>query len=87
MFFRGAFGPGDPVQLPRSWHHYKGGVGAVLRCGRHPAGASLEAHAATIRPVAGEPIWEFVERVPNWAIPLAYLMVRGIPRSRMEWLR
>src|SRR5205814_1804893 len=24
---------------------------------------------ATIRPLAGEPIWEFVERVPNWAVP------------------
>ena len=27
---------------------------------------------ATIRPLAGEPIWEFVERVPNWAVPLAF---------------
>jgi len=26
---------------------------------------------ATLRPLAGEPIWEFVERVPNWAIPSA----------------
>src|SRR5437899_10120223 len=29
---------------------------------------------ATIRPLAGEPIWEFVERVPNWAIPLVFLL-------------
>jgi hypothetical protein len=27
---------------------------------------------ATMRPLAGEPIWEFVERIPNWAIPLAF---------------
>src|SRR4030081_211611 len=32
---------------------------------------------ATMRPLAGEPIWEFVERIPNWAIPLAFLCVRG----------
>ncbi|HEY1292315.1 MAG TPA: hypothetical protein VGJ60_04410 [Chloroflexota bacterium] len=42
---------------------------------------------ATIRPLAGEPIWEFVERVPNWAIPLAYLSVRGVAHTRAEWLR
>src|SRR5207253_5564392 len=36
---------------------------------------------ATIRPLAGEPIWEFVERVPNWAVPLAFLVVRG-----SDWL-
>jgi uncharacterized membrane protein YphA (DoxX/SURF4 family) len=41
---------------------------------------------ATIRPLSGEPIWEFVERVPNWAIPLAYLCIRGFGRSRREWM-
>ena len=41
---------------------------------------------ATLRPLSGEPIWEFVERVPNWAIPLAFLCVRGIGRSRSEWM-
>jgi hypothetical protein len=41
---------------------------------------------ATLRPLSGEPIWEFVERVPNWAIPLAFLGVRGFGRSRREWL-
>ena len=41
---------------------------------------------AIIRPLAGEPIWEFIERVPNWAIPLAFLSVRGVGRSRREWL-
>jgi hypothetical protein len=39
---------------------------------------------ASVRPLAGEPIWEFVERVPNWAIPLAFLLVRGFPRTRLE---
>src|SRR5262252_3710694 len=41
---------------------------------------------ATVRPLAGESIWEFIERVPNWAIPLAFLCVRGLARSRREWL-
>ena len=41
---------------------------------------------ATIRPLAGEPIWEFIERIPNWAIPLTFLCVRGFGRSRQEWL-
>jgi hypothetical protein len=41
---------------------------------------------ATLRPLSGEPIWEFVERVPNWAIPLAFLGVRGFGRSHREWL-
>jgi len=40
---------------------------------------------ATLRPLAGEPIWEFIERVPNWAIPLAFLCLRGWPCSRREW--
>src|SRR5438094_2545504 len=40
---------------------------------------------ATFRPLSGEPIWEFVERVPNWAIPLALLCVRGFGRARREW--
>ena len=40
---------------------------------------------ATFRPLAGEPIWEFIERIPNWAIPLAFLCVRGFGRSRREW--
>jgi hypothetical protein len=41
---------------------------------------------ASIRPLAGEPIWEFFERTPNWAIPLAFLFVRGLPRTRVELL-
>jgi hypothetical protein len=41
---------------------------------------------ATIRPLAGESMWEFIERIPNWAIPLAFLCLRGIGRSRHDWL-
>jgi hypothetical protein len=42
---------------------------------------------ATIRPLAGEPIWEFVERVPNWAVPLAFFDLRSMGQPRPEWLR
>jgi hypothetical protein len=41
---------------------------------------------ATVRPLAGEPLWEFMERAPNWAIPLAFLCLRGFGRSAWEWL-
>jgi hypothetical protein len=51
---------------------------------------------ATIRPLAGEPIWEFVERVPDGAVPLAFFDVRGLgnpgpscltcERTAVDWL-
>lgn len=36
---------------------------------------------ALIRPIAGEPIWDFVERSANWAAPLALLALQGFPRK------
>ena len=39
------------------------------------------------RPLSGREIWDFVERWPNWGIPLALLFVRGIPRNWRDWLR
>jgi hypothetical protein len=41
---------------------------------------------ATIRPLAGEPIWEFIERVPNWAVPLAFFLVRSVGQPGPRWL-
>jgi hypothetical protein len=41
---------------------------------------------AALRPLAGEPLWEFLERAPNWAVPLAFLCLRGCGRSPREWL-
>lgn len=33
---------------------------------------------ALLRPLVGEPIWDFVERWPNWGAPLAlYLIIRN----------
>ena len=39
------------------------------------------------RPLSGKEIWDFVERFPNWGIPLALLLVRGIPSNWRDWLR
>ena len=39
---------------------------------------------ALIRPISGEPIWDFVERSANWAAPLALLYLRGIPKKFRE---
>jgi hypothetical protein len=40
---------------------------------------------ALIRPIAGEPIWDFVERSANWAAPLALLYLQGIPKKAKDW--
>ena len=36
---------------------------------------------ALIRPISGEPIWDFVERAANWAAPLALLYLKGFPKK------
>src|SRR3990167_1977470 len=36
---------------------------------------------ALIRPITGEPIWDFVERAANWAAPLALLVMYGGVRN------
>lgn len=40
---------------------------------------------ALARPIAGDPIWDFVERWPNIGIPLALLFLRGWPKTAKEW--
>ncbi len=42
---------------------------------------------ALARPLAGGEIWDFVERWPNWGVPLALLYVRGVPAAARDWLR
>ena len=32
---------------------------------------------ALVRPFVGEPIWDFVERWPNWGAPLALFLIKG----------
>lgn len=42
---------------------------------------------ALVRPLVGEPIWDFVERFANWGAPLALLLMMSWPRSLREWFR
>ena len=42
---------------------------------------------ALLRPIVGEPIWDFVERWTNWGAPLALMLLRGWPKSWREWFR
>lgn len=42
---------------------------------------------ALLRPLVGEPIWDFVERFANWGAPLALLLLYGWPKNLREWLR
>jgi len=36
---------------------------------------------ALARPIANDPIWDFVERWSNWAAPLALLYLKGLPKK------
>ncbi len=40
---------------------------------------------ALMRPIAGDVIWEFVERWANWGAPLALLLYYGWPKNLKEW--
>jgi hypothetical protein len=42
---------------------------------------------ALVRPIVGEPVWDFVERWANWGAPLALLLVRGWPKKPAEWIK
>ncbi|MBP9771547.1 MAG: hypothetical protein KBD16_01335 [Candidatus Pacebacteria bacterium] len=42
---------------------------------------------ALVRPLVGEPVWDFIERWANWGAPLALLIIRGWPQSGREWFR
>ena len=39
------------------------------------------------RPISGNEIWDFVERWPNWGVPLGLLLVRGWPKQLRDWFR
>ena len=41
---------------------------------------------ALMRPIAGDSIFEFVERWANWGAPLAVLLLVGLPRRWKGWL-
>ena len=40
---------------------------------------------ALIRPIAGDPIWDFIERFANIGAPLALLSLVGLPKKVKEW--
>lgn len=40
---------------------------------------------ALIRPISGEPIWDFVERASNWTVPLVLLILQGVPKRLKDW--
>jgi hypothetical protein len=42
------------------------------------------AWTAALRPLAGEPVWEALERAGNYGVPLAMLVLTGAPRSWRE---
>ena len=42
------------------------------------------AWTALLRPLAGEPVWEALERAGNYGVPLALLLLTGMPRSWRE---
>ncbi len=42
---------------------------------------------ALVRPLVGQPVWDFVERWANWGAPLALLLIMGWPQSWREWFR
>lgn len=42
---------------------------------------------ALVRPIVGEPIWDFVERGANWGAPLALLLIVGWPKNWREWFK
>ncbi len=39
---------------------------------------------ALARPIANDPIWDFIERWSNWAAPLALLYLKGLPKKFKE---
>lgn len=42
---------------------------------------------AILRPLVGEPIWDFVERWANWGAPLALLFLIGWPKTIKAWFK
>ncbi len=40
---------------------------------------------AALRPLSGDSVWELVERAGNYGVPLAFLVLAGIPHSLRGW--
>lgn len=42
---------------------------------------------ALVRPLVGEPVWDFIERWANWGAPLALLLLLGWPKNFKDWFK
>lgn len=42
---------------------------------------------ALLRPIVGDPVWDFIERWANWGAPLALLLLVGWPKNSKEWFK
>ncbi|GIW66479.1 MAG: hypothetical protein KatS3mg095_0377 [Candidatus Parcubacteria bacterium] len=42
---------------------------------------------ALVRPIVGEPVWDFIERWANWGAPLSLLLILGQPQNLKEWFK
>jgi hypothetical protein len=40
---------------------------------------------ASLRPLSGDSVWEFFERAGNYGVPLAFLVLAGVPHSLRGW--
>jgi hypothetical protein len=40
---------------------------------------------AALRPLSGDVVWECVERAGNYGVPLAFLVLAGVPRCLHDW--
>ena len=40
---------------------------------------------AALRPLSGDVVWEFFERAGNYGVPLAFLVLAGVPRCLRGW--
>ena len=42
---------------------------------------------ALLRPIVGEPIWDFIERFAKWGAPLALFLLVGWHKNFKDWWR
>jgi len=40
---------------------------------------------AALRPLSGDSVWEFFERAGNYGVPLAFLVLAGVPHCWRDW--
>ena len=78
---------GLPADAPdRGRGHLPGPPGAAQAGARRPAlHGPVGAVDGPPTPPAGEPVWETIERAPNYLVPAAFLALRGLPAAWGDW--